>query len=181
MKFIETSNPDLWIIEPSVFSDERGYFMESYNSKWFLEKGISVDFVQDNESKSKKDVVRGLHFQNPPYAQGKLIRVIKGAVLDVVVDLRQSSPCYGQYVMVELSEENKRMFWMPEGFAHGFRTLRDNTIFSYKCTAHYNKQSEGSILWCDETLNIPWGIDKPILSEKDMQSPRFADFQSPFE
>lgn len=180
MTFINTSIPDVWIIEPSVFSDERGYFMESYNSKWFLEHGIAVNFVQDNESKSKKDVVRGLHFQKPPYSQGKLIRVIKGAVLDVAVDLRKSSPHYGQHIIVELSEENKRMFWMPEGFAHGFRTLRDDTVLSYKCTSHYHKEAEGSILWNDETLNIPWGIEHPILSAKDTLSPHFIDFRSPF-
>jgi len=171
MKIINTSIPDLKILEPAVFADDRGYFFESYSYEKLKDLGIDKVFVQDNESKSQKGVLRGLHFQNPPYAQAKLVRVVKGAVLDVAVDIRKDSPTYGQHVCVELSEQNKRMFYIPEGFAHGFLTLEDDTIFTYKCSAYYNKESEGSLLWSDETLNIDWGIDNPILSEKDKAAP----------
>ncbi|MCL2027883.1 MAG: dTDP-4-dehydrorhamnose 3,5-epimerase [Bacteroidales bacterium] len=180
MKLIDTKIPDLKILEPSVFTDDRGYFFESYSYQKMKDLGMDNVFVQDNESKSQRGVLRGLHFQNPPFAQAKLVRVVKGAVLDVAVDIRKNSPTYGQHVCVELSEQNKRMFYIPEGFAHGFLVLEDDTIFSYKCSQFYNKESEGSLLWNDETLNINWGFDNPILSEKDKIAPKFLEFQSSF-
>lgn len=180
MEIIETGIPDLFIVKPVVFEDNRGYFFESYNKEKFLQKGIDQNFVQDNESKSMKNVLRGLHFQAPPYAQGKLVRVMKGAVLDVAVDIRRNSSTYGQWASIELTESNKWMYWVPPGFAHGFVTLEDNTVFFYKCTNMYNKVSEGSIRWNDPDLNINWGIENPILSEKDQLAPLFKDFISPF-
>ncbi|MBN2236386.1 MAG: dTDP-4-dehydrorhamnose 3,5-epimerase [Bacteroidales bacterium] len=181
MEIITTKIQDLLIIKPSVYSDARGYFFESYNKERFLAKGIDQNFVQDNESKSMKGVLRGLHFQKPPYTQGKLVRVMKGAVLDVAVDLRKSSPTYGQWESIELSGDNKFMYWVPPGFAHGFLTLEDNTVFFYKCTNVYNKESEGSILWNDPDINIDWGqAVTPILSEKDTIAPLFKDFISPY-
>ncbi len=180
MEIIKTFIPDLFVVNPLVFRDERGYFFESYNHEKFKAAGIPGEFVQDNESKSQKNVLRGLHFQKPPFAQGKLVRVIKGAVLDVAVDLRVGSPTYGKWELVEISESNKLIYWIPPGFAHGFLTLEDETIFSYKCTNVYNKESEGSIAWDDTDLNINWNVLNPILSEKDRNSPKFADFNSPF-
>ncbi len=180
MEIVKTKIPDLYIIKPRVFEDNRGYFFESYNKNAFLQSGIDQNFVQDNESKSSKGVLRGLHFQKTPFAQGKLVRVMQGAVLDVAVDLRKASPTYGEWVAVELNHDNKWMYWIPPGFAHGFVTLEDNTVFFYKCTNVYNKESEGSILWNDPDLNIDWKVTNPILSEKDMDSPLFKDFVSPF-
>lgn len=180
MEIIKTEIPDLLIIKPVVFEDDRGYFFESYNREKFVRAGIPYNFVQDNESKSQKGVLRGLHFQNPPYAQGKLVRVMKGAVLDVAVDIRKNSPTYGKWASIELSEQNKMMYWIPPGMAHGFVTLEDNTVFFYKCTNLYNKASEGSIRWDDPDLNIDWGIDNPILSPKDKEAPFFRDFISEF-
>ncbi|MDY0075775.1 MAG: dTDP-4-dehydrorhamnose 3,5-epimerase [Bacteroidales bacterium] len=180
MQIITTKIPDLLIVKPTVFEDNRGYFFESYNKEQFLGKGIDQNFVQDNESKSMKGVLRGLHFQAPPFAQGKLVRVMKGAVLDVAVDIRKNSPTYGQWASIELTESNKMMYWVPPGFAHGFVTLEDSTVFFYKCTNVYNKASEGSIRWNDPDLNIDWNIKNPILSEKDQTSPLFKDFISPF-
>lgn len=180
MEIVKTAIPDLYIIKPKVFSDHRGYFFESYNKEAFLRYGIDQNFVQDNESKSSKGVLRGLHFQKPPFDQGKLVRVMHGAVLDVAVDLRKNSPTYGHWASVELNHENKWMYWIPPGFAHGFVTLEDDTVFFYKCTNVYNKDSEGSILWNDPDLNIDWKIDNPILSEKDKTGPLFKDFKSPF-
>ena len=180
MKIIKTPIPDLVVIEPSVFNDQRGYFFESYNQERYFNNDMNMLFVQDNESKSGKNVLRGLHFQKPPFAQGKLVRVIQGKVLDVAVDIRKGSPTYGQYHAVELDAIYKRMFYIPEGFAHGFLTLEDDTIFSYKCTNYYNKESEGSLLWSDETIGVEWDIENPILSEKDKIGPLFKDFQSPF-
>ena len=180
MELVKTSIDGLLIIRPDVFKDERGYFFESYNKERFAKAGLNMDFVQDNESKSDKGVLRGLHFQKPPYAQGKLVRVIKGSVMDVAVDLRKDSPTYGKWESVVLTEENKLQFWIPEGFAHGFVALEDNTIFNYKCTNVYNKESEGSILWNDPDININWNIDNPTLSEKDKISPLFKNFESPF-
>jgi len=180
MQIIETPIKDLLVIQPLVFRDERGYFFESFNHSRFLCYGLDLHFVQDNESKSQKGVLRGLHFQAPPYSQGKLVRVIKGSVMDVAVDIRKDSPTYGKHFDLVLTEENKTMLWIPPGFAHGFVTLEDDTIFSYKCTNLYNKESEGSIRWNDEKLNINWGIDDPILSEKDKVSPLFNEFVSPF-
>lgn len=180
MEIITTKIKDLLIIKPDVFEDGRGYFFESYNRMKFVEAGIPFSFVQDNESKSQKGVLRGLHFQNPPYAQGKLVRVMKGSVLDVAVDIRKDSPTYGQWDSILLSEHNKMMYWVPEGMAHGFVTLENDTVFFYKCTNLYNKASEGSIRWNDPDLNIEWGIQNPILSEKDKISPYFREFESNF-
>ena len=181
MEIVETGIPDLYIVKPTVFKDNRGYFFESYNKEAFLRHGIDQNFVQDNESKSGKGVLRGLHFQKPPFAQGKLVRVIKGAVRDVAVDLRKSSPTYGKWASVELTEENKWMYWVPPGFAHGFVTLEEDTVFFYKCTNIYNKASEGAIRWDDPDLNIDWGISNPLLSDKDKISPFFKDFETPFK
>ncbi len=180
MNIIETSLSGLFIIEPKVFKDERGYFYESYNQRLFEEKGITDNFVQDNQSLSQKNVIRGLHFQHPPFAQAKLVRVIKGAVLDVVVDIRKNSPTYGKTFSIELTEDNFLMLYIPIGFAHGFATLEDHTIFAYKCSAFYNKSSEDTILWNDPTLNIQWNIKNPVLSEKDKTGKRFDEFVSPF-
>lgn len=180
MEIIKTSIEGLLIIKPDVFKDERGYFFESYNKERFAKEGLVMNFVQDNESKSSKGVLRGLHFQEPPYAQGKLVRVVKGSVMDVAVDIRKNSPTYGKWESRILSEENKEMFWIPEGFAHGFITLEDDTIFSYKCTNVYNKLSEGSLRWNDPDINIQWHFEAPILSDKDKISPSFKDFVTPF-
>jgi dTDP-4-dehydrorhamnose 3,5-epimerase len=180
MEFLTTLISGLLIIKPDVFADERGYFFESYNEEKFRAGGVDVSFRQDNESKSKKSVVRGLHCQAPPFSQGKLVRVIKGSVIDIAVDIRKNSPTYGKYVPVLLSEENKTMFWIPAGFAHGFVTLEDDTIFSYKCTEVYNKAAERSILWNDPDLAIDWGVNEPVVSERDKQSPLFRDFVTPF-
>lgn len=180
MNIIETPIPGLLEIVPKVFGDDRGYFYESYNKALFENFGIDLEFVQDNQSLSNKGVLRGLHFQNPPYAQGKLVRVIQGAVLDVVVDIRKGSPTYGKHHKVLLSGENKLMFWVPPGFAHGFATLEDQTIFSYKCTNLYNKESEGSVLWNDPALGIDWGVENPLLSEKDKEAKPLADLQTQF-
>ena len=175
----ESSLKGLFILNPSVFEDERGYFFESFNSKLFAEKtGLLITFVQDNESKSQKNVLRGLHFQNPPFAQGKLVRVIKGSVLDVAVDIRRESPTYGIYFKQVLSEQNKTMMYIPEGFAHGFVTLENDTIFSYKCTSYYNKESEECLVWNDKILNINWDVENPILSEKDKLGQNFSSFVS---
>jgi dTDP-4-dehydrorhamnose 3,5-epimerase len=157
-----------------------GYFFESYNDSVFKEHGIDVEFIQDNQSLSNSGVLRGLHFQAPPYDQGKLVRVITGAVLDVAVDIRKNSTTYGEHIAIELSEDNKTMFYIPPGFAHGFLTLKDSTIFSYKCTNLYNKASEGTVLWNDSDLNINWNISNPVLSEKDLVGTIFKDFSSPF-
>ncbi len=180
MEVIETEIKDLLIIKPRVFADARGYFFESYNELVFQKHGIDAHFMQDNQSLSSSNVLRGLHFQAPPFDQGKLVRVITGAVLDVAVDIRKGSPTYGKHVALELNEENKTMFFIPPGFAHGFLTLRDNTIFSYKCTNVYNKESEGCVLWNDSSLGIDWNCDNPILSEKDIAGTPFQSFVSPF-
>lgn len=181
MKIIKTPIQGLFVIEPKVHYDDRGYFFESYNKERFASHGLDMEFVQDNESKSSKGVLRGLHFQKPPYAQGKLVRVLQGRVRDVAVDIRKGSPTYGKYYSIELDSEKKNMFYIPEGFAHGFITLEDNTIFSYKCTNIYNKESEGAIIWNDEAIGIDWNIDNPILSERDRLNPSFKEFDSPFE
>jgi dTDP-4-dehydrorhamnose 3,5-epimerase len=181
MKVTKTPIEGLLIIEPAVFGDERGYFYESFNKEKFQElTGKNIDFVQDNQSLSGRDIVRGLHFQNPPFAQGKLVRVIKGEVIDVVVDIRKSSPTYGEHFSIKLTEENKKMFWIPEGFAHGFSSLVNNTIFSYKCTNYYNKESEDNIYWNDADLNINWEVENPIISEKDQEKKMFKDFKTKF-
>ncbi|MDP2423596.1 MAG: dTDP-4-dehydrorhamnose 3,5-epimerase [Bacteroidales bacterium] len=180
MEIIQTSIPDVLIIKPTIYKDDRGYFFESFHQDHLRKAGVSMDFVQDNESRSEKNVLRGLHFQTPPHAQGKLVRVIKGAVIDVAVDIRKKSPWYGQCVSLQLSEENKHLLWIPPGFAHGFLTLENDTIFSYKCTAYYNKASEGGLRWNDPELAIDWSITDPVLSEKDNNLPLFNDFSSPF-
>jgi dTDP-4-dehydrorhamnose 3,5-epimerase len=168
------------LIAPKVFPDNRGYFFEPYHYARYREAGIDVVFVQDNQSLSHKDALRGLHFQAPPFDQGKLVRVVKGAVLDVIVDIRKHSETYGQHIAVELSEENFHQLWVPSGFAHGFATLMDNTIFEYKCTNYYHKASEGGIRWNDPDLKIDWLLSNPILSEKDQVLPFIKDFVSPF-
>ena len=180
MEIIKTPLEGLLVINPRVFGDDRGYFFESWSKQSFAKVGLDLDFVQDNQSLSSKGVLRGLHFQNPPYSQGKLVRVIKGAVLDVSVDIRKDSPTYGQHFSRELSEENKTIVWIPPGFAHGFVTLEDNTIFSYKCTGVYNKESEEALLWNDKDLNINWEINNPLVSEKDLVAGNFKDFESKF-
>jgi dTDP-4-dehydrorhamnose 3,5-epimerase len=180
MEIIPTPIPDLFIIQPKVFEDERGYFYESYSRILFKKNGIQVDFVQDNQSLSQKDVLRGLHFQNPPFDQAKLVRVIKGSILDVAVDIRKNSPTYGQHFDIELNEANKTMLLIPTGFAHGFLTLSNDTIFSYKCSNVYNKASEDCILWNDETLSINWNVANPILSDKDKLGKHFNEFKSLF-
>lgn len=171
MEIVALEIPDVLVIKPDVFADERGYFFESFQKEKFDTFGINKTFLQDNESKSQKGVLRGLHYQMPPFAQGKLVRVIKGSVLDVAVDIRKLSPTFGKWVSVVLSEDNKWMCWIPEGFAHGFISLEDETIFSYKCTNIYHKPSERSILWNDSSLNISWGTESPILSLKDAEAP----------
>lgn len=180
MKVIQTGIEGLVEIEPRVFTDERGYFYESYNQQVFTSLGIDAQFVQDNQSLSQTGVVRGLHFQAPPFAQGKLVRVIQGAVLDVAVDIRKDSPTYGKHHSVLLTGQNKKMFWVPPGFAHGFATLKDETIFTYKCSGVYNKESEGCVLWNDEQLKIDWGVENPIISAKDAVGTPWLGFKSPF-
>lgn len=171
----------LLVLTPKKFTDERGYFIESFNQQKFNEAvGKNILFVQDNESVSKKNVLRGLHYQNPPCAQGKLVRVVQGSVFDVAVDLRKKSPTYGQWHGEILSAENKKQFWIPEGFAHGFVSLEDNTVFLYKCTSFYAPQSEGTIRWNDPTLAIDWEVETPIISEKDAEGEYFANIESLF-
>jgi dTDP-4-dehydrorhamnose 3,5-epimerase len=179
MNVIQTKIPDLLILEPKVFGDERGFFMESFNAKTFADAtGLDATFVQDNHSRSTKGVLRGLHYQLPPHAQGKLVRVVNGAVWDVAVDIRKSSPTFGQWVGVELSAENKRQFWIPPGFAHGFLTLSGSADFLYKTTSFYEKSSDRVIRWADSALGINWPIDSaPILSIKDSEAPYFSDTQ----
>lgn len=181
MKVIETEIEGLLILEPRVFKDERGSFTETFNNLTFTNAvGKEVVFVQDNQSISKKGVLRGLHFQNPPYAQGKLVRVVKGSVLDVAVDIRASSSSYGKYVAVELSDVNGRQFWIPPGFAHGFVALEENTIFAYKCTELYHPESEGCIRWNDRSLNINWIMQSVKVSEKDSEGIEFTNFSTEF-
>lgn len=180
MKITKTNIEGLLIIEPSVFHDSRGIFLESWNKKNFEEIGINENFVQDNQSVSSKGVLRGLHFQNPPFAQAKLVSVIKGAVLDVAVDLRKNSPTYGMHYCVELNQKNHKLFFIPKGFAHGFVALEDDTVFSYKCSDFYNKESEESLLWNDKDLAIDWKINNPIVSDKDSIAKSFKDYKSKF-
>ena len=180
MKITKTNIDGLIIIEPKIFKDNRGSFFESWNVKKFQEIGIEDHFVQDNQSNSSKGILRGLHFQNPPYAQAKLVRVIRGSVLDVAIDLRTNSSTYGKHYSIVLSDKNFKSFYIPKGFAHGFVALEDNTIFSYKCSDMYNKESEGSLIWNDQDLGIDWNINDPIISQKDMQGQHFKDFKSKF-
>lgn len=173
MKVIKTKLEGVVIIEPQVFFDDRGYFFESFSQQRFNEQVVPITFVQDNESKSSYGVLRGLHFQKPPFAQSKLVRVVKGKVLDVAVDLRKGSPTFGQYESVVLSEENKRQFFIPQGFAHGFAVLSEEAIFQYKCDNYYAPQSEGSVRWNDPTIAIDWQLPEKdiILSAKDEKAP----------
>ncbi|WEA31893.1 MULTISPECIES: dTDP-4-dehydrorhamnose 3,5-epimerase [Aeromonas] len=178
MNVIKTAIPDVLIFEPKVFGDERGFFFESFNHKLFEEAvGYPVTFVQDNHSKSSKGVLRGLHYQFPPHAQGKLVRCVAGEVFDVAVDIRKSSPTFGQWVGVHISAENKRQLWIPEGFAHGFVTLSDSADFLYKTTDYYHRESEGSIFWNDPDINIEWPVEGVFLSEKDKTSQSFSEYK----
>lgn len=180
MEFEKTAIEGVILVRPRIFNDERGYFYESYNSAQFAKAGIPDTFVQDNQSLSAANVLRGLHFQHPPFDQGKLVRVVKGAVLDVVVDIRKSSATFGQSLSVELSEENKLMLWIPPGFAHGFLSLVNETLFLYKCTRLYDKASESGILWNDPDLAIDWKTTQPIVSDKDLELPAFRNLESRF-
>lgn len=169
------------LLTPAVFNDERGYFFESFSKIKLNDLGIDLDFVQDNQSLSQIGAVRGLHFQSPPFDQGKLVRVTQGKVIDIIVDIRKSSPTYGKSIAVELSAQNFKQFWVPPGFAHGFSVLEDNTIFQYKCTNYYNKASEGGIRYNDPDLNLNWRVEKPVVSEKDLLLPFLKDLNSPFD
>lgn len=174
--------PDLVVLMPSVFDDERGYFFEAYNKNTLSDLGIHIDFVQDNQSYSKRGTLRGLHYQNPPFAQTKLVRVLHGEIMDVAVDLRKESPTFGQHFGILLSSENKKQLLIPQGFAHGFAVLSETAVVLYKCDQYYNKQSEGGIRFNDISLSIDWGIDldSAIVSEKDLILPDFANCNSQF-
>ena len=180
MRIIDTPIADLLVIEPKVWKDDRGYFYESFREDFFKEINIDLSLVQDNQSLSQKGTIRGLHFQAPPFEQGKLVRVLQGSVLDVVVDIRKKSPTYGQSFAIELNDQNHLQLWIPPGFAHGFSTLADQTIFCYKCSNYYHKASEGGICFNDETLAIDWKVPAIHVSEKDYLLPTFKDFISPF-
>ncbi len=182
MEVITTSIDGVFVIEPRIFEDSRGYFFESFSQREFEEKIGPINFVQDNESKSSYGVMRGLHFQRPPFTQSKLVRCVKGAVLDVAVDIRKGSPTYGQHVAVELTEDNHRQFFIPKGFAHGFSVLSETAVFQYKCDEFYHPEADGGISILDESLNIDWYIptDKAILSDKDTKHPLLKEFVSPF-
>lgn len=183
MPFIETGIPGLLVFEPRVFADSRGHFFESYNTQTFLQQGINIRFVQDNQSRSSYGVIRGLHFQNPPHAQAKLVRALQGTILDVAVDIRNGSPTYGKSFAIELSAENKKQLFIPAGFAHGFSVLSETAEVMYKCDNYYNKESEGGVMYNDPSLKIDWQIpaDKAIISEKDMKNDAFATLQSKFD
>ena len=183
MNVIKTDIEGPFIIEPRIFGDARGYFFESFNARDFSQQtGLEVAFVQDNESRSSRGVLRGLHFQKPPYAQSKLVRVVEGRVVDVAVDIRKGSPTYGRHAAVELTGDNHRQFFVPKGFAHGFVVLSEVALFQYKCDEFYHPEAEGAIAWNDPTLAIDWpiGADEVLLSERDKHHPLFADFQTPF-
>lgn len=182
IKVIQTEIPDVVIIEPKVFGDERGYFLESWSQKDFDNQVGPIVFVQDNESMSRYGVMRGLHFQRPPFTQSKLVRCVKGVVLDVAVDIRKGSPTYGHHVAVELAEDNHRQFFIPRGFAHGFAVLSETAVFQYKCDEFYHPEADGGISILDKSLGINWriAIDKAILSDKDTKHPYLIDFESPF-
>lgn len=183
MEVIKTDIDGVVIIEPRIFTDARGYFFESYSKREFDEKVRPIDFVQDNESMSSYGVMRGLHFQRPPFTQSKLVRCVKGRVLDVAVDIRKGSPTYGRHVAVELSEYNHRQFFVPRGFAHGFSVLSDVAVFQYKCDNYYHPEADGGISIADASLGIDWMIDptNAILSEKDLRHPMLDEFDSPFD
>jgi dTDP-4-dehydrorhamnose 3,5-epimerase len=173
MKIIKTDIEGLLIFEPRIFEDERGYFFESFRNDIFKEINPEIVFLQENESKSSKNVLRGLHYQMPPFSQGKLVSVVKGKVWDIAVDLRKNSDTFGKWLGLQLTENNKLQMYIPEGFAHGFLTLEDDTIFQYKCTNYYHKESERAISWNDKTLNIDWRIENPLISEKDAVADNF--------
>lgn len=183
MNVIDTEIEGVKIIEPNIFKDSRGYFFESFSQREFDEKVAPIVFLQDNESKSSYGVMRGLHFQKPPYTQSKLVRCVKGSVLDVAVDLREGSSTYGKHVAVELTEDNHRQLFIPKGFAHGFAVLSDTAIFQYKCDDFYHLEADGGINILDESLGIDWRIptDKAILSDKDTKHPLLKDFKTPFK
>lgn len=183
MEVIKTAIDGLVIIEPRIFKDSRGYFFESFSQREFDEKIGEINFIQDNESMSSYGVMRGLHFQSPPFTQSKIVRCVKGAVLDVAVDIRKGSPTYGQHVAVELSEENHRQFFISKGFAHGFAVLSETAVFQYKCDEFYHPEADGGISILDDSLGIDWRLpaDKIILSEKDTKHPLLKDFDSPFQ
>ena len=183
MEIKKTDIEGVVILEPKIFRDARGYFFESFSEREFEEKVCRIEFVQDNESMSSYGVMRGLHFQRPPYTQSKLVRCVKGSVLDVAVDIRKGSPTYGQHVAVELTEENHRQLFIPRGFAHGFSVLSDTAVFQYKCDNFYHPESDGGVSILDESLGIDWRIpsEKAILSEKDTHHPLLNDFESPFD
>ncbi len=183
MEVIKTDIEGVVIIEPRIFKDARGYFFESYSKREFDEKVRPVNFVQDNESCSTRGVMRGLHFQRPPFTQSKLVRCVKGAVLDVAVDIRKGSPTFGKYVAVELTEDNHRQFFVPRGFAHGFAVLSDIAVFQYKCDNYYHPEADGGISILDTSLGIDWHLDPAdaILSEKDTKHPLLKDFDTPFD
>ena len=181
MNIISTKIEGVYLIKPKIFNDDRGSFFESFNMKIFQkETNQKINFVQDNQSVSSKNILRGLHFQKPPHAQAKLVRVIRGSVLDVVVDLRKKSKTYGEYILEELSEYNNHQLFLPKGMAHGFLTLEDNTIFTYKCSEFYCKDAEDSIIWNDNSIGIKWPGSKPLLSKKDQNAKKFSSFVSPF-
>ena len=182
MKFIKTKISDVYIIEPSVFGDNRGYFLESFNLEKFEENIYPIKFVQDNESKSSKGVLRGLHFQKPPFNQAKLVRCIEGRVMDVAVDIRKGSPTYGKHVAIELTGENKRQLFVPRGFAHGFSVLSHTAVFAYKVDNTYAPDFDDGIRWNDKELNIQWGLEESevLVSAKDTELPFFSEFESPF-
>ena len=182
MEVIKTAIEGVYIIEPKVFGDARGYFFESFSEREFQEKVGNIHFVQDNESMSKYGVMRGLHFQRPPYAQSKLVRCVKGKVIDVAVDIRKGSPTYGQHVATLLTEENHRQFFIPQGFAHGFAVLSESAVFQYKCDNFYHPEADGGISILDKSLGIDWGLamEEALLSEKDTKHPKLAEFDSPF-
>ncbi len=182
MNVIKTAIDGVVIIEPRIFEDSRGYFFESFSQREFDEKVCPITFVQDNESKSSYGVMRGLHFQRPPFTQSKLVRCVKGAVLDVAVDIRKGSPTYGQHIAVELTEDNHRQFFISKGFAHGFAVLSDVAVFQYKCDEFYHPEADGGISILDDSLGVDWHIptDKAILSAKDIKHPLLKDFDSPF-
>ncbi|MFW5725621.1 MAG: dTDP-4-dehydrorhamnose 3,5-epimerase [Bacteroidota bacterium] len=180
MQVRETGFRNLFVIEPDIFEDKRGYFFESWNRERFKEAGLDADFLQDNQSMSAVNVIRGMHFQLPPWQQGKLVRVFSGSVLDVVVDLRKAEPTFGRHYKILLTAKQKNMLWIPPGFAHGFLTLEENTVFFYKCTQVYHRDAEAAIAWNDSDLAIDWGVKDPVVSEKDKNAPAFKDFVSPF-
>lgn len=183
MEVIRTDIDGIFIIEPKIFGDSRGYFFESFNAREFKEKtGLDITFVQDNESRSHRGVLRGLHFQRPPFAQSKLVRVVKGRVLDVAVDIRRGSPTFGKYIAAELREDTHRQFFIPKGCAHGFAVLSEDAIFQYKCDEFYHPEAEGAIMWNDPDIGIDWNIEPELieLSSKDSNQPFLRDMESPF-